>query len=102
MHRQIRDGVASYVESLKNIIEQDSGYPLERFIKNDEMRKLYELFEYSDFYQAVKSGDCEKEYAPISWAQIQSGLYDEIKQFNTVIVNSKYGKGERFDYEDYE
>lgn len=102
MHRQIRDSVASYVESLKNIIEQDSGYPLERFIKNEEMRKLYELFEYNDFYQAVKMGDSEKEYAPISWAQIQSGLYDEIKQFNTVIVNSKYGKGERFDYEDYE
>ena len=102
MQRQIRDRVASYVELLKNIIEQDSGYPVERFIKNDEMRKMYELFENDDFYDAIRNGDEEKGYAPVSWQQIQEGLYEEIKQVITVVVNSRYGRNERFDYEEYE
>lgn len=44
---------------------------------------------------------------PISWEQIQEGLYDEIKQFTIVVINSRNGrmdvlgddrKKKRFDY----
>ena len=46
-------------------------------------------------------------YLPISWEQIQEGLYDEIKQFTIVVINSRNGrmdvlgddrKKKRFDY----
>lgn len=101
MQRQIRDSVASYVELLKNIIEQDSSYPVERFIQNEEMNKIYKLFENDDFYVSVKNGDAKEGFEPISWEQIQNGLYDEIKKFVTVVVNSRYGRNERFDYEQF-
>lgn len=56
-------------------------------------------------YHLVRKG-----YLPISWEQIQKGLYDEIKQFTIVVINSRNGrmdvlgddrKKKRFDYEDY-
>ena len=102
MQRQIRDSVAEYVAILRNIIEQDSWYPVERFIKNEEMKKMYELFQNDEFYDSIRSGDEEKGYAPITWEEIQQGLYDEIKQVVTVVVNSRYGRNERFDYSDYD
>ncbi len=98
MHRHIRDSVTEYIAELRNIIEQDSGYPVERFIKNDEMRKIYELFEFDEFYDAIREGNQEEDFAPISWEEIQQGLYDEIKQVQTVIIN----KNSKFDYGKYD
>lgn len=50
---------------------------------------------------------CHIGYLPISWEEIQEGLYDEIKQFTIVVINSRNGrmdvlgddrKKKRFDY----
>lgn len=102
MQRQIRDSVSSYILMLQNILEQDSGYSVDHFIRNEEMRKIYELFENDDFYDPIRKGDLEKGYNPITWDEIQQGLFDEIKQVITVVVNSRYSKNDRFDYSAYE
>ena len=103
--------VSEYITELYNIIEQDSEKPAAEFIKNDRMKEIFELFTRSEFYENIRCGNKELNYTPITWNEIQSGLYDEIKQFKTVVVNSRNGKmnqvsgdsmGERFDYEDYE
>lgn len=59
----------------------------------------------------MRSGVGDYDYPPVSWEEIQAGLYDEIKQFKIVIINSRNGKmnqigddgrKKRFDYEEYE
>lgn len=111
---KIYDRVLEYIENLSNIIEQTSTYELEIFIKNSEMRDLYKLYMESDFYSDIRNGyfDIEEntEYMPITWERIQEGLFNEIKQFQIVTVNSRNGKmsskkegvKQRFDYENYE
>ncbi len=106
--------VFDYWYKLKNIIEQTDYYPVEKFIKNEEMKSLYELYNNDDFYDIIRNGHFDEEeeewYEGIPWSKIQSGLYEEIKQFEIVIVNSrngkmsscKDGKKQRFDYEEYE
>ena len=96
---EILETVKRYVEKLRNIIEQDSQKSFEDFIKNEEMKTLYQIFtgdvEYldgeCDFYSDLR----EK----ISWEEIQAGLYDEITKFEVVVINNQ-NKKERFSYND--
>ena len=111
---RIYDRVLEYVEKLKNIIEQTSSYSLEKFIRNSEMNELYKLYTEDEFYSDIRNGhfdeEEDEEYTAIPWECIQNGLYDEIKQFEIVTVNSRNGKmsskkdgiKQRFDYENYE
>lgn len=91
----IRNAVDAYITVLKNIIEQDS-YKAERdFIKNAEALNLYKLFaepdaQGSDFYAEVR-----RDY---TWIDIQHGLWEEIKQFETTIINNRYRGDMRYDY----
>lgn len=99
MHGEILETVKKYVEKLRNIIEQDSQKSFEDFIKNEEMKTLYQIFtgdvEYldgeCDFYSDLR----EK----ISWEEIQTGLYDEITKFEVAVINNQ-NKKERFSYND--
>jgi len=111
MQTRIWDKVSDYVEKLKHIIEQDSWKTTEDFIENAEMRDLYDLFCYSDFYAPIREGDEGEGYDPVSWEEIKDGLNFEIQQFMVVIVNSRNGKmsqvnadgkSVRFDYEKYD
>ena len=103
--------VQEYIKTLTDAIEELSNKSVDAFIADKNMCKIYELFTESDFYQIVRDGSEEYNTAPISWSEIQAGLYDEIKNFNTVVINSRNGKmtqidpdgkNKRFDYEDYE
>lgn len=106
---KIWEKVSEYVELLKNILEQDSCHSVDTFCRNSEMKKIYSLF-HSKFYQTIEKNDELDNYPDVKWKDIQAGLYEEIKQFQIVVVNSRNGKmtsitkGEtkRFDYEDYE
>ena len=74
------------------------------------MKAIFDLFTKDSFYTAIREGDNSKGYLPITWEQIQNGLYSEIKQVSVVVINSKNGKmsvkdggkSKRFDYEDYD
>ena len=111
MQSRIWEKVSDYVEKLQNIIEQDSWKSTEDFIENKEMRALYDLYCYSEFYAPIREGNAEEGYEPITWEEIKDGLNAEIQQFMVVIVNSRNGKmsqvnadgkSVRFDYEKYD
>lgn len=101
MQYDIQNTVSAHVERLKNIIEQDSYKPTEEFIKNTYMKKLYDVF-YEKFYEPVRNGDPSNDIKPVTWEEVKEGLYAEIKQFVTIVVNSKISSSERFNYDDYE
>lgn len=111
---RIYDKVSEYCEKLRRVIEQTDCYPVDEFIRNVDMKALYELYTTDDFYKDIREGHYDEEedesYDPVPWEYIQKGLYDEIMQFEIVTVNArngkmtsqKEGKKQRFDYEAYE
>lgn len=103
--------VKEYVEMLTNTIEELSDKSVDAFVADKDMKKIYDLYTKSDFYKIIRDGNEEYGTLPISWSEIQAGLYNEIKNFNTVVINSQNGKmtqfdpegkKKRFDYEDYD
>jgi hypothetical protein len=95
----IRYCVDSYLHKIRNIIEQDSYKPVQEFIKNEEMQKIYSLYMHSgpkkvDYYKEIRED--------IAWEEIQNGLENEIKQFITAIINNRYKGDMRFDYENHD
>lgn len=108
---KIWERVSAYIEKLTNEIEQLSCENVEQFVANEDMKAIYDLYLSNPFYKKIIDGDSESELAPISWNTIQSGLYEEIKQIQVVIINSRNGtinkvgvdgKKKRFDYEEYD
>lgn len=99
MHGEILDAVQKYVSKLLNIIEQDSGKCTSDFIKNEDMKMLYNIYTGNEDYL---DGECDF-YAEIrekiSWEEIKAGLYDEIVKFETTAINNQ-NKKERFSYTD--
>jgi len=91
----VNEAVKAYIRVIKNIIEQDS-YKTEReFTSNQEMRRMYDLYTIGDangedFYENVRED--------FAWIDIQRGLYAEIKEFETTIINNRYRDELRYDY----
>lgn len=94
MQNSIKFYVSEYVEKLKTILEQTGYMPLEKFIRNDEMLALYNLYKNDNYYAEFRN--------VYDWSKIQELLYNEINQFNVVIINNKIKEKERFNYSDYE
>ncbi|GHU54949.1 hypothetical protein FACS1894132_10340 [Clostridia bacterium] len=94
----VNRAVVAYLTILKNIIEQDSYKSENEFILNAEMRKMYDLYTVGDgngvdFYASVRDD--------FAWIDIQHGLYEEIKQFETTIINNRYSGDLCYDYADH-
>lgn len=105
----IWEKVSEYLEKLRDAIEQLSDMPVDVFCKNQYCRALFELYRDDDFFKEIREGSVEEDNEPISWEQIQNGLYDEIKKIIVVVINSKNGQmnnydpagsKKRFDYDD--
>lgn len=90
----IRDAVADYVEYLKQVIAQDATKSTELFVRNKDMARLFEIYNEDDFYAEIRK--------KFSFEVIKAGIYDEIKQFQIAVINSRYKGDERFDYEKHE
>ena len=56
MHGEILDAVQKYVSKLLNIIEQDSGKCTSDFIKNEDMKMLYNIYTGNEDYL---DGECD-------------------------------------------
>lgn len=101
MQYDIENTVSAYVGKIRNIIEQDSYKDTKDFIKNDDMKLIYDTF-HSEFFDIVRDGSEKYGTDPISWETIKSGLYDEVKLLVTTVVNSRVSAKGRFNYDDYE
>lgn len=91
VHSQIYKNVERYLETVKNIINQDSYKEEQDFISNEEMKKLYDLYQ-GEFYQEIRT--------EVSFAQIKEGLSVEVNQVVVSLVNNKVK--DRIDYKTYE
>lgn len=101
--------VTEYLEALRNAIEQLSDMPLTLFCKNRYCRALYELYHNDNFFKEIREGNPDIGTDPVAWEAIQQGLYEEIKKFIVVVINSRNGqmnnidpsgRKKRFDYDD--
>ena len=101
--------VTEYLEALRNAIEQLSDMSLTLFCKNRYCRALYELYHNDDFFKEIREGNPDIGTGPVAWEAIQQGLYEEIKKFIVVVINSRNGqmnnidpsgRKKRFDYDD--
>lgn len=105
----IWERVVDYISKLNDAIEQLSNMPVEDFCKNQYCNAIYELYQNDSFFSNIRLGENDDIFEPISWNQIQYGLYDEIKKIIVVVVNSRNGQmnnidqtgnKKRFDYDD--
>ena len=110
VQERIETAVLKYLETLKNAIEQLSSLSVEEFVKNAQCRNIYEIY-LTPFYEQIREGNQENGEEPLAWSKIQAGLYDEIKQMQVAVINSRNGKMSqrnkdgvkmRFDYENFE
>lgn len=103
----IWERVTEYIKILTDAIEQLSDMPVDKFVEDRNCRPLYEIYHNDDFFKEIREGAADGSAEPISWEQIQSGLYAEIKQIIVVVINSRNGQMDdpsgqkkRFDYDD--
>ena len=101
--------VTEYLDTLRNAIEQLSDMPIVEFCKNRYCNALYELYQNDDFFKEIREGNPDSGTTPVTWKLIQQGLYEEIKKFIVVVINSRNGqmnnidpsgRKKRFDYDD--
>ena len=106
---KIERKVSEYITILKNAIEQLGNLSVADFDKDSNCREIHNMFD-TDFYKEIREGNIENSTA-ITWNEIKTGLYDEIKDLVVTVINSrngnmnrrnKEGQNSRFDYEDYE
>lgn len=99
--------VQEYIDEIQNAIAQLYLKSEKEFRKEEDLGKLYNIFNDDEFYREIRMGS--EDNPPVHWARIQSGLLDEIKQIQIVVINSRNGKAEynkngekqRFDYDQY-
>lgn len=101
------DRITVYLNSITIAVEQLSSMSVEDFCKNHYCKAIHDLFMNDEFFKGVREGTNEESDKPISWDEIQQGLYEELKKIIVVVINSKNGQmnnpsGEkkRFDYDD--
>ena len=101
IHEQIRERLEEYVEELRQTIEQTITQPDTEFLRNDEMRRLHDLFdgigaygEAGDFFGPIRS--------QFGWHDVKSLLVHEIRQFQIEIFNNRRRGTDRFSYDSVE
>lgn len=93
MQNSIKYYVDEYVKKLKIIIEQTSNMSSDKFIRNEDMHALYNLYHNDEYYLEFRN--------VYDWSKIQELLYNEISKFEVVIINNKTKEKDRFNYENY-
>ena len=98
LHKSIYERVSEYVEKLRSIIQVYDQYSLEKFIRNAEMKRIYNLYINDDFFCKEKNGKrpLNKQY---DFTKIKSTLFQEIDMFKICVMNNRH-KNE-FKYDDY-
>ena len=106
---KIWEKVDAYIKKLTNALEQLSSFPDIKFVENEDLKSIFNLYRGNSFYKDIRNGT--EDFESISWQEIKDGLYEEIKKVQTVIINARNGKingfdqdgkKKRFDYEDFE
>lgn len=102
IQEDVRYDVEMYVGKLTDIILQYGKCPMEKFLKDAEMRRIYDIYTNDDFY-AKNPDDLAKKpiNQEIGFSEIKDLLYGEISKFKVVVINNRYKGDQRFDYKAY-
>lgn len=92
VQEKIKLKIEEYLNKLKNSIEQCYKLPVNDFCKDIKLKKLYNQYNYDDFYKEVRN--------KYSWDQIQEYLNSEAKKIEISVINNKNSK-ERYNYDDH-
>lgn len=102
IHEDIKNCIEDYVETLRNTISQYDKYPLERFLKNAEMRRIYDIYTKDPFYTKKSDKYPYKSLnEEVPFSEIKNLLFDEISKFTIAVINNKYKGDQRFKYKEY-
>lgn len=94
--------VERYVSTLLDAISQYDKYNTERFIKHEELKRIYEIYNSDSLFNAPISLQKQTTIKDeLSFEQVKELLYEEISKFRVVVINSKRKGDQRFKYKDY-
>lgn len=99
----LKDLVELYIHKLDNSIFQKDKFPIDRMLKDPEMKRLYDIYNNHSFFSKPKNNNepLNKKYTFETLIK-NSLLYDEISKFIVTVVSNKYKGDMRFDYDKYE
>ncbi len=83
--------VSEYVEEIRRTFEQSHYLPDEKFLRNQDMKLLRDIYFESSFYDQIS-----KTY---SWTDVKKTMNAELKMFRVELMNSRFIKENRFDYD---
>lgn len=89
MQTKIKEKVIEYVKILKDIIIQSSYMTKDKFLRNKEMLKMYNLYMTSDYFDSLRE--------EISWEDIQTHLSYEAERMKVIVMN-RLKDEEKLDY----
>lgn len=83
--------VSEYVEELRRTFEQTHYLPDEKFLRNNDMKLLRDIYFESSFYDKISK--------KFEWAEVKKTINKELKMFRVELMNSRFIKENRFDYD---
>lgn len=102
VQEQLLELVERYVSTLLDAISQYDKYNTERFIKHEELRRIYEIYNRDSLFNTPISSQKQTTIRDeLSFEQVKELLYEEISKFRVVVINSKRKGDQRFKYKDY-
>ena len=102
VQEQLLELVERYVLSLLDAISQYDKYSTERFIKHNELKRIYEIYtKDSLFNTSISSQKTTTINNELPFEKLKELLYEEISKFRVVVINSKRKGDQRFKYKDY-
>ena len=102
VQNRMQELVEEYVQGLCFAVQQYDKYPIERFIKHFELKRIYDTYQTSSLFNHTDPsyfGKRLNEYIPFD--DIKNKLYDEISKFRVAVINNKVKGDQRFKYRDY-
>ena len=102
VQEQLLELVERYVSMLLDAISQYDKYNTERFIKHEELRRIYEIYNHDSLFNTPIGSQKQTTIKDeLSFEQVKELLYEEISKFRVVVINSKRKGDQRFKYKDY-
>lgn len=102
VQEQLLKLVERYVSILLDAISQYDKYNTERFIKHNELKRIYEIYTRDFLFNtSISSQKVTTINDELSFEKLKELLYDEISKFRVVVINSKRKGDQRFKYKDY-
>ncbi len=102
VQEQLLELVERYKSTLLDAISQYDKYSTERFIKHNELRRIYEIYKRDSLFNTpISSQKIATINDELPFEQLKELLYEEISKFRVVLINSKRKGDQRFKYKDY-